>query len=135
MTDEKHEEMLRRAQTVVREYGNFLATANPTVYAIPVSSLPHPKQEIQDAIQLLLWEVGDADETVRNSLAEAYVFLAQFIPDADADVVSRGYGLLNSEKPEDADWELAERAAKLVNQIKLEMETRLDEIRVFMRKK
>ncbi len=134
MTVTPPEEQLRQAQAVLNDYGRVLAEAEDPTWGLPASRLPHPKDTIKNAIQILLWEVGDTGGgEVSTSLVEAYVFLAQFIPDEDAEILARGRAALASGDPAHPDLECADRAARIVNEIKLEMEALLAEVRIFLR--
>lgn len=62
---------------------------------------------------------------LREGLARGYVYLAQFVDDADADVIARGAAVASGIGDDAAD---AEPAMRLINRIKAEMELALDEL-------
>lgn len=123
---------IEEAERIVNAYGELLAQLEQTAYAHPSSCLPFTKDQIRQAIQTLLWELDEADEQIRNSLAQAYVFLAQFIPDAQVVTLERGQRAMNGEQPDDADLGYAEEAHRIMYHIKWEMEQALDDMRLFL---
>ena len=131
--NQQHEQNLQQAQIIVNEYGKVLATLDGSVYGLPESSLPHAKDKIKSAIHLLLWELEGESSQVCESLAQAYIYLAQFIPDEEAAIVASGQTFLKSSDFDDEHIDEAEQAARIINRIKLEMEALLDDVRAFMR--
>lgn len=130
MTDE-YLDKLQMAEQILNDYGKLLASITDMGYAHPVSLLPHTKDQIKDAIQLILKEVGDANEDLRNSLFEAYVVLAKFIPDEDVGIVEDGQSAITGEAS-DTSVEDVDNAAKLINNIKLEMEALTEDLKIFL---
>lgn len=124
---------ITRAELILRDYGKVLAGITNMGYAHAVSLLPHTKDQIKDAIQLLLTELGDADAQVRNSLFEAYVLLAKFIPDEDVETLDSGQQILANHDSGEIDLATADKAAKLVNSIKLEMESLTADLAIFLK--
>ncbi len=124
---------IRAAQVIVSDLGHALADKADASVGMPESQLPYSKDKIKNALQLLIWELGKEQSSVAQSLAEAYVLLAQFIPDEDAEILHRGQAALQSNDPEHKDWQFAGPAARIINDIKLEMENALEEIRIFLR--
>jgi hypothetical protein len=119
---------LEDAQIILADYGNLLSTTQPSIYGLPESLLPHDKAAIKSAIKCLL-ESGAIDESkIRNSLIEAYVFLAHFIPDTDARTITDMQQNWENGSLENIDLEQSQMANKIVNTIKLEMERLLNEI-------
>ena len=94
--NQDHEQNLNTAQNIVTEYGHLLAQLDSNSYAHPLSRLPYDKDEIKSAIHLLLWELHGQNQNISNSLAQSYVYLAQFIDDTEAETVSRGQAVLQS---------------------------------------
>lgn len=127
-----HDARIANAEDVIHAYGGVLGSITPSVYAQSTSLLPCAKDHIKQAIQLLLWELGNADETPREGLIQGYVLLAHFISDEDADTLRRGQQVLASTNPDRRDLELADQAARIINCIKLEMETLMEEIQLFV---
>jgi len=126
-----HIDKLQQAEQILLDYGKILATITDMGYAHPVSLLPHTKDQIKDAIQLLLKEVGDENENLRNSMFEAYVLLAKFILDEDVGIVADGQSAITGEAS-DTSVEDVDKAAKLINNIKLEMEALTEDLRIFL---
>ena len=129
---DNHEQNLRAARDVVNEYGHLLAQLDGTSYAHPLSRLPGTKEEIQNAIQLLLWELHGEDDAICGSLAQSYVYLAQFIEDEEAEVVMRGQAVLQSSDLDPEELKYADQAALIINRIKLEMETLMADVKAFI---
>jgi hypothetical protein len=76
--------MLALATKVVRDYGKVLAEVIPGVHGLPESLLPHSKDQIRNAIFMLLENLEPEHNALKESLARGYVYLAQFVPDIDA---------------------------------------------------
>lgn len=123
---------LATAQQYVQQYGQILAMQDGSSYGLPVSLLPCDKDQLKAHIQLLLWEIGEQDKTICNSLAQSYVYLAQFITDDEADIVTRGQAVMQSSDMGHDDWQLVEDASRIINQIKLEMEALMAEVKPFI---
>lgn len=128
-----YEQQLKHAQQIVTDYGKVLAQVDAANYGHPVSLLPHGRDEIKSAIQLLLWELEGENKAICDSLAQSYLYLAQFIPDEEAETIARGQHFLSSSNFDDEHLEEADQAAKIVNRIKLEMEELILDVRKFMR--
>lgn len=116
--------MLALAAKVVRDYGKVLAEVIPGVHGLPESLLPHSKAQIRSAITMLLENLEPEHTALKESLARGYVYLAQFVPDADAAVLGRG----DSNAPVDNG---NESAMRLINRIKVDMECALEDLRAF----
>lgn len=110
----------------------MLGEITSAAYAHPGSLLPHSKDQIKDAIQLLLTEIGQDNADVRNSLVEAYVLLAKFILEEDAAILEKGHAALSKGKADDSFIEDADRATKIINNIKLEMENLTEDLKIFL---
>ena len=108
--------MLALATKVVGDYGKVLARVQPGLQGMPESLLPYSKTKIRDAILMLLKHLQPEHSAVKESLARGYVYLAQFVPDADAALAV------------DAGPQRGEPAMRLMNRIKLDMEHALDEL-------
>jgi hypothetical protein len=129
---ENEDQNLEAAQNVVNDYGHLLAQLDGTCYAHPISRLPRTKEEIKNAIQLLLWELQGEDDTICGSLAQSYVYLAQFVEDDEAEIVSRGQAVLQSSDLDPDELDYADKAAPIINRIKLEMESLMSDIKAFI---
>ncbi|HTI96315.1 MAG TPA: hypothetical protein VL425_07370 [Rudaea sp.] len=110
--------MLALATKVVTDYGRVLAQVQPGLHGVPESLLPHSKAQIRDAIVMLLQHLEPEHTALKESLARGYVYLAQFVPDADAAVPDKTTGAAPSSMPE----------MRLMNRIKLDMERALEEL-------
>lgn len=120
--------MLALATKVVTDYGKVLAQVQPGLHGLPESLLPHSKAQIRNAIFMLLENLEPEHTALKESLARGYVYLAQFVPDADAAV------LANTPTPANPTVDLAassEPAMRLMNRIKLDMERALEELHAF----
>ena len=123
---------LRQAEQIVQDYGRLLGDITLAAYAHPGSLLPHTKDQIKDAIQLLLTELGQDNANVRNSLIEAYVLLAKFISEEDAALLERGREALSKGEADSSFIEEAGNATKIINNIKLEMENLMEDLKIFL---
>jgi hypothetical protein len=119
--------MLALATKVVRDYGKVLAEVIPGVHGLPESLLPHSKDQIRNAIAMLLENLEPEHTALKESLARGYVYLAQFVPDVDAAVLGRESGGQGSGQVDNSN----ESAMRLINRIKLDMERALEDLRAF----
>jgi hypothetical protein len=118
--------MLALATRVVSDYGKVLAEVIPGVHGLPESLLPHSKAQIRSAIAMLLENLEPEHTALKESLARGYVYLAQFVPDADAAVLVRKSGTSDAQADEDS-----VSAMRLINRIKLDMERALEDLSAF----
>jgi hypothetical protein len=120
--------MLALATKVVRDYGKVLAEVIPGVHGLPESLLPHSKDQIRNAIFMLLENLEPEHTALKESLARGYVYLAQFVPDIDAAVLGQ-----RNATPAVASsaTDNNESAMRLINRIKLDMERALEDLRAF----
>ena len=133
---------LEQAEIIVSKYGALLSKLEPSIYGIAISILPYDKEEIKIAIQTLIIAVAQNDKNVQEGLIQAYVYLAQFIDDDKLRVAENGRAILEKELAENnkshsqqkstEDLELANQALQTINGIKSEMESMMDEIRLFI---
>ena len=130
--NQDHEQNLNTAQDIVTEYGHLLAQLDSDSYAHPLSRLPYDKDEIKSAIHLLLWELHGQNQNISNSLAQSYVYLAQFIDDTEAETVSRGQAVLQSSDLDPEELIYADQAVVIINRIKVEMENLIQDIKTFL---
>ena len=124
---------LEAAQQLVNAYGHVLAERDVAAYAHPRSCLPAPPEKIMAAIHQLLAFLQDADPEIARSLAQSYVYLAQFVDDEEAATVARGQAAMQAQPPEPAELPYAEQAARIINRIKLEMESLLQDVQIYLR--
>ena len=130
--NQDHEQNLNTAQDIVTEYGHLLAQLDSNSYAHPLSRLPYDKDEIKSAIHLLLWELHGQNQNISNSLAQSYVYLAQFIDDTEAETVARGQAVLQSSDLDPEELIYADQAVVIINRIKVEMENLMQDIKTFL---
>ena len=93
------------------------------------------KELIKTAIQTLVLAIDKNDVKIQSGLAQAYVYLAQFIDDERAEVAERGRTILEKEAPEQKEedtenLEMANQAVQTINSIKSDMENLMNEIRL-----
>lgn len=119
--------MLGMATKVVSDYGKVLAQVEPGVYGLPESLLPHARESIRFAILTLLRELGPEHPEVKEGLRHGYVYLAQFVADDEADLVSRGQASVNVGNSDES----TEPAMRIINRIKLNMERAVEEMRAY----
>ncbi|MGB0133305.1 hypothetical protein [Dokdonella sp.] len=117
------------ATKVVSDYGKVLSLVEPGVYGLPESLLPHSRESIRFAILTLLKQLGPDHPEVKEGLRQGYVYLAQFVGDDDAALVTRGQA---SVAGTGSDSESAEPAMRIINRIKLDMERALEDMRNFL---
>ncbi len=127
-----HISRLKQAEQIIHDYGRLLGEITTVAYAHPGSLLPHSKDQIKDAIQMLLTEIGQDNNEVRNSLIEAYVLLAKFISEDDAAVLEKGRKALSKVEADSSFIEDAGQATKIINSIKLEMENLMEDLKIFL---
>ena len=120
--------MLALATKVVTDYGKVLAQVQPGLHGLPESLLPHSRSQIRNAIFMLLENLEPEHTALKESLARGYVYLAQFIPDADAAVLEKGAFVQDLRAAVDA---RSEPAMRLINRIKVDMERALEELHAF----
>ena len=115
---------ISQSEKIVQEYGNLLASLEPSLYGTKESLLPYPKEEIKVAIQTIILNIRNDQPEIYDSLTQAYIFLAQFIEDEKADIADQGRKILESEEEtrNEADLEIANQAVQTINMIKSEME-------------
>ena len=120
--------MLALATKVVRDYGKVLAAVIPGVHGLPESLLPHSKDQIRNAIFMLLENLEPEHTALKESLARGYVYLAQFVPDIDAAILEQRNATPGVASSANAN---NESAMRLINRIKLDMERALEDLRAF----
>jgi hypothetical protein len=129
------QQQLEFSETVISAYGKLLATMEPSLYGLPLSKLPYTVTEIKDAIHSLLNVLDTQDANITNSLTNAYMILAQFIPDDEITTVEDAMLSLNNTNKASSDTENIEQAGFITSKIKLRMENNLEEIQLFLSEK
>jgi hypothetical protein len=121
--------MLTLASRVLHNYGKVLAHLEPGSYGVPEAFLPHPKGTIREATVTAIKAVGQERPEVLEALIRGYVYLEQFVPDADMEL------LLQASEPSDPafDPEVQMQVMRVANRIKLDMENALSEIKAIAR--
>lgn len=132
--DRKLDKNISHAEMIIKGYGGVLSKSDISGYGVPLSSLPYPKNEIKQAIQLLLWEFGDKDDCIRDGLIQGYVLLAQFILDSDVDTLTKGYAVLQDKNIDHDGLKYIEKSRGIINNIKLDIETLMQEICIYTKK-
>lgn len=117
--------MLALATKVLTDYGKVLAQVQPGLHGLPESLLPHSKAQIRNAILMLLENLEPEQTAIKESLARGYVYLAQFVPDADAALIAASGADISSAINLTTG---NESARKLLNRIKVDMERALEEL-------
>lgn len=131
----KHFEHIKTAESILSEYGNVLATIDHTSYGVADSLLPYSKDQIMDAIQLLLLELSDEQQSAQDGLIQGYVILAHFIPNEQLTILNSVHSVFNLDDIGQQSCSIAADAGKIITAIKLEMERLLNEIQIFLSKK
>lgn len=133
---------IEQAEIIVSEYGKLLSTTEPSIYGIAISRLPYDKELIKIAIQTIILAIDKEDQNIRDSLSQAYVYLAQFIEDDKVIIAENGRTILEKETLEPnndiansqntEDLELANQAVQTINRIKTDMESLMSELRLLI---
>jgi hypothetical protein len=123
---------IEQAESIVNTYGALLNNLKHVNTALSVSLLPDKKDVIKQAIQTLLWELEGLDDITRNSLVQGYVFLEQFLPEDQVEILARGQAAIQSADPEHEDWAYADQANSIVTNIKVAMENALQEMSIYL---
>jgi hypothetical protein len=101
-TEAKAKEILAKleeAQRIVNEYGGVIMSTAKLYYGAPASLLPHSKERIKSAIlqtALGLHLLKKLDQVILKRLRDAYIYLAEFIPDPEAQRAARFAAALSS---------------------------------------
>lgn len=122
--------MMSMATRILRDYGKLLGSIEPGCCALPLSFLPHSKNAIREATLKVLKRLQPEDAALRDALIRGYIFLAQFVDDDEAMAVSQGQAQLDSmalAAGEEPDSPEALAALRVINRIKLDMESSLAE--------
>ena len=123
---------IEQAESIVNTYGALLNNLKHVNTALSVSLLPEKKDVIKQAIQTLLWELEGLDDITRNSLVQGYVFLEQFLPEDQVEILARGQAAIQSADPEHEDWAYADQPNNIVTNIKVAMENALQEMSIYL---
>lgn len=118
--------MLALATKVLNDYSKMLAHIEPSNLGFADSFLPHSKTAIREATKSALFHLGAGQPALREALIRGFVYLEQFVPDAQAEI------LLAAALPGEAlDEAGAGQAADIVIEIKIRMERALKEISAY----
>lgn len=132
--------MLALATKVLNDYSKVLANLEPANLGFSESFLPHSKTAIREATKSALQHLGDAQPGLREALIRGYVYLEQFVPDAEAEILmqaampdmaaldAEAFGPMSSVEQCMAQGELGAQANAIVGRIKHDMERALKEI-------
>ena len=121
--------MLTIATRIVSDYGNILNQTDSGLYGHPVSCLPYDKERIREAILTVFEQLGQLRPDVRHGLIHGFVYLSQFVPDDEAGLIARGQDWLAQNNPADTPApEFVHESLRLINQIKANMESAMQEI-------
>jgi hypothetical protein len=115
--------MLALATKVLNDYSKMLAQLEPSNLGFADSFLPHSKAVIREATKTALQHLGNAEPTLREALIRGYVYLEQFVPDAQAETLM--LAAMPGEVATEAD---GQEAALIVADIKQRMEAALREV-------
>ncbi len=115
--------MLSLATKVLNDYSKVLASIEPSNLGFAESFLPHSKAAIREATRTALHHLGGGQPTLREALIRGFVYLEQFVPDEQAEVLLMaampGAGVSNAD---------GAKAQAIITDIKLRMERALQEI-------
>ena len=118
--------MLALATKVLNDYSKMLANIEPGNLGFAESFLPHSKTAIREATKSALSHLGAGQPVLREALIRGYVYLEQFVSDAQAEV------LLEAAMPgNEATLQGGTQAAEIVIDIKLRMAQALKDISEF----
>jgi len=118
--------MLALATKVLNDYSKMLANIEPGNLGFAESFLPHSKTAIREATKSALSHLGAGQPVLREALIRGYVYLEQFVSDAQAEV------LLEAAMPgNEATMEGGTQASEILIDIKLRMAQALKEISEF----
>jgi hypothetical protein len=115
--------MLALATKVLNDYSKMLAHIEPSNLGFAESFLPHSKTAIREATKSALSHLGPGQPALREALIRGFVYLEQFVPDEQAQI------LMDAAMPGGADaGEVAGEVAAIVAMIKQRMDCALQEI-------
>lgn len=123
---------VEQAEELVHTYGALLARLKHVNTALPESLLPASRDQLRQAIQTLLWEVDGMDMAARNGLVQAYVYLEQFLPDKQVEILAKGQAALQSADLQHEYWDCITEANEIVTRIKVAMENAMQEMRIYL---
>jgi hypothetical protein len=79
--------MLALATKVLNDYSRVLSNIEPSNLGFSEAFLPHSKPKIREATRTALQHLGAGQPQIREALIRAFVYLEQFVPDAQAEVL------------------------------------------------
>ena len=125
----------RIAEKIIRSYNRVIAQTDAASYARPQTALEYDKAQIKQAIMVALAALQADERDLRETLTRGFMQLAQFIPEAQAEIVQRGQNAILSGDPNHPDLQYGEQAVQIINRIKAEMEELKIEVDAYIARK
>lgn len=125
----------RLAEKIINDYCQVMQLTDASLFGMPDSLLQYSKPQIKQAILTALSELQTDEVDLRESLVQSYLYLAQFIAEDKAEITRRGQAAILSGDIKHPDMALGETAIKIINEIKMEMETLREEINSYLVRK
>lgn len=122
-------------EKIINEFGKVLEKISNMTFGAPESLLPYEKDLIKKAIKLNLDLLDTDDQETRNLLEVGYMHLANFIPDEEAEIASKGQAALMSKDLNHKDLGHTEQAIKISEKISGEQKALLNEIKNYASQK
>jgi hypothetical protein len=122
--------LLSKALGILRSYAEVLGRTAWKALPLPESMLPHDKTAIKEAITVVV-KLTEDDESAKSALEDAYIHLADFVPD-DLATSSREDGSLH-DSPQERHLREPSRL-RLMTEIRNRQEALLDEFRRLRRR-
>lgn len=126
---------IKVAEKIINDYCQVIQLADASLYGMPDSLLQYSKPQIKQAIFTALAELHMDEVDLRESLVQSLLYLAQFIPDEQANIIHRGQQAILSGDINHPDLSLGEQAIRIINDIKTEMEELKSEANAYILKK
>jgi len=112
-----------RALRILRAYADVLGKTARRMLPLPESLLPHDKTAIKEAITVVV-QLTEDDETAASTLEDAYIHLADFVPD---DVASKS--CVTPESHSAGQGAHLRQSSRIMTEIRHRQEALLDEFR------
>ena len=126
---------IKVAEKIINDYCQVIELADASLYGLPESLLQYSKAQIKQAIFTALAELHADEVDLRETLVQSLLYLAQFIPDEQVDIIHRGQDAILSGDINHPDLPHGEEAIKIINGIKTEMEELKSEANAYILKK